>query len=364
MSTFNQSIELIKTFVDNLSYEEVVKKATNTPYNFKVSTFGNLYMLSFTDSSNLNLEISRCMNGVIYEKETNKVVHYSFQKTFEGVYNEYNENHKDAYRGEIPENYEVEISTEGTLVKLYYYDNKWVVGTSRSIDASISHWNNSKSFKELFFECIDYEKFDINTLDKSHCYSFVMQHPENKICNNVSVKYCSMLNEVNLNSGEIVRKTTGFKVEKTFEQVVEEIDQDSCNNNYIVYLQDGRRIKLLNRNFKEKQGLLRNDPNMKRVYTRCIQENTTDLAKKYFPNEIQMFDFIDYRFFDVAKDIHRCYMNRYIHKSDEEVNEKYEKSLKQLHWIYRQNREKITPNKVIELLMGLPVKVLMFVLEI
>jgi hypothetical protein len=364
MNNLNQSFNVVKTFVDNLSFEEVVKKATNVPYNFKVSEFGNLYMLSFTDSSNLNLEVSRCMNGVVYEKETNKVVHYSFQKTFEGVYGEYRDNHKDSYRGEKPESCEVELSTEGTHVKLYYYNDKWMVGTSRSIDASISHWNNSKSFKELFFECADYEKFDINSLDKTHCYSFVMQHPENKICNNVSVKYCSMLNDVNLETGEIVRTTEGFKVDKSFDQVVAVIDEENCNTNYIIYLQDGRRIKLLNKSFKEKQSLLRNDPNMKRVYTRCIQENTVELVRKHFPNENQMFDFIDYRFVDVVKEIHRCYMNRYIHKSDEEVNEKYEKSLKQLHWMYRQNREKITPSRVVELLVTLPVKVLMFVLEI
>lgn len=360
----NQSINLLKNFVNDLTFEQVVKKATNVPYNFKVSEFGNLYMLSFTENSNLNLEISRCMNGVIYEKVTNKLIHYSFQKTFEGVYNEYDDNHKDVYRQEKPESCDIEISIEGTHVKLYYYNNNWVVGTSRSIDASISHWNNSKSFKELFFECIDYEQFDINSLDKSHCYSFVMQHPENKICNSVSVKYCSMLNDVNPETGEIVRKTTGMKVDRTFDQVLLEIEEENCKNNYIVYLPDGKRIKLLNKNFKEKQRILRNDPNMKRVYTRCIQENTVNLVRKHFPNEKEMFDFIDYRFFDVAKEIHRCYMNRYIHKSEEEVNEKYEKSLKQLHWMYRQNREKITPNKVIELLMSLPVKVLMFILEI
>lgn len=360
----NQSINLLKNFVNDLTFEQVVKKATDVPYNFKVSEFGNLYMLSFTENSNLNLDISRCMNGVIYEKVTNKIIHYSFQKTFEGIYNEYSENHKDSYRGEKPEKYEVEISMEGTHVKLYYYNDKWVVGTSRSIDASISHWNNSKSFKELFFECIDYEQFDINSLDKTHCYSFVMQHPENKICNNVSVKYCLMLNDVNLETGEINRTTDGFKVDRTFEKAIEEVNNEACNNNYIVYLEDGKRIKLLSKSFKEKQRILRNDPNMKRVYVRSIQENTTDLVKKHFSNEIQMFEFIDYRFFDVAKEIHRCYMNIYIHKSDEEVNEKYEKSLKQLHWMYRQNREKITPNKVVEFLSSLPIKVLMFVLEI
>jgi hypothetical protein len=321
-------------------------------------------MLSFTENSNLTLDLVRSMNGVIFEKETNKLIHYSFQKSFEGVYSEYLENNKDAYRGQKPESYEIEISTEGTHIKLYYYNGKWIVGTPRSIDASISHWNNKKSFKELFLECADYEKIDLESLDKTHCYSFVMQHPENKICNNVSVKYCLMLNDVNLESGEIIRKTDGFKIEKNIDDVLNEINQETCNSNYIVYLPNGNRIKISNITFKLKQGILRNDANMKRVYIRCIQENTTELAKKLFQNEIQMFDFIEYRFFDVAKAIHRAYMEKHVHKSEEKYDERYEKSLKQLHWMYRQFREKITIDKVIDLLIKLPIKVLMYVLEL
>jgi hypothetical protein len=287
-------IASVKKFVEGLSFEEIKTNSEKEPYSFKVSEFGDLYMITFTEKSDLTLDIVRAMNGVIFEKETNKLVHYSFQKTYEGV-----SVSKDSYTETVPENCEIEISTEGTHIKLYHHNGEWKIGTSRSIDGSLSHWNNKKSFKELFVECLDAEKILLSYLDPELCYSFVMQHPENKICNEISVKYCSMLNSVNTKTNEVIRHTKGFLVEKNIDEILKRIDDDSCTENYIVYLQDGKRIKLLNKNFKEKQDIIKNDPNMKRVYLRCMKEGTTEILRKHYPYNKELFNSIEYRFYIV-----------------------------------------------------------------
>lgn len=361
----DKSILSVVEFVKDLTFIQVKEKAETVPYNFKVSDFGELYMLSFTDKSNMALAVVRSMNGVVFEKETNKLIHFSFQKAYDGVHCEHTENEKDAYRGEKPENYDVEISTEGTHIKVYYYNDKWNIGTSRSIDASISHWGSMKSFKEMFHDCLEFEKIDIELLDKNHCYSWVMQHPENKVCNDIITPYCSMLNYINTETFVITRATGGFIVDVEIDQVINDVNDDRCNQNFLVYFADGRRIKLTNTNFKRIQDMVKNDPNIDRAYVRCLQNGRSEEMKQHFQSERGRFDFIDNRVNDVVRDIHRTYMDLHIRKmTDVVVFHKYEKSLKQLHWSYRQTREKITQQVVREYLLKLPVKILMWVLDL
>jgi hypothetical protein len=207
------------------------------------------------------------------------------------------------------------------------------------------------------------EKIDLNSLDKNLCYSFVMQHPENKICNNISVKYCAILNSIDLEKMTVIRHTTGLMVEKSIEEILFKLESSECHENYIVYLPDDKRIKLLAKSFREKQELIKNDPNMKRVYLRCMKEGTTELLRQHFPQEKELFNLVEYRFYDVAKEIHRNYMDIYVRKQDALCDPRYEKSLKQLHWRYHQTREKITLQKVQDMMNDLTVKILMYVLD-
>jgi hypothetical protein len=360
----NQSINTVKNFVNNLSFEAVKEKALNVPYNFKVSEQGNLYMLSFTDASKMDLEVVRSMNGVIFEKGTNKLIHYSFQKAYEGIWGENLDNNKDAFKLTEPTVYSTEISTEGTHIKLYHYNGEWNIGTSRSINGALSHWNNNKSFKEMFLECASYLNFDVSSLDTGFCYSYVMQHPENKISCYVNEPYIGLLNSVNLETYEICSGTTGFTVEKQIDQILSELENPDCNTNFIVYINDGRRIKLTNKKFKERHSFVNNDQDMKRVYVKSLKNSTSSRLRELFPEFSDTFNFVDFVIASTVRAVHSTYMDKFIHKMDTVVPEHFEKSIKQLHWGYRQTKEKVTKNKVNELLMNLPVKILMYVLNI
>lgn len=87
---------------------------------------------------------------------------------------------------------------DGTLIHVFYDGSKWKIATRSVIDAKSnfyhyhSHYHsnvnvnvnvnvNSKSFHDMFYDCLHYTHFDLNTLDKRFSYSFVMQHPENRI---------------------------------------------------------------------------------------------------------------------------------------------------------------------------------------
>jgi hypothetical protein len=69
---------------------------------------------------------------------------------------------------------------EGTLIRVYYYNNKWNYSTKRCIDAKTSYWLSTKSFYDLFYDCIDGYNVE-EVLNKNYCYSFIIIHPENNM---------------------------------------------------------------------------------------------------------------------------------------------------------------------------------------
>lgn len=358
------NISEIKNFVKNLSFNEVKEKAQKLPYNLSVVEFNNLYMLSFTDKSNLLLPIVRSMNGVIFEKETNKLLHYSFQKAYEGIYSPYYESDKDSYKKQIKENYSIEISIEGTHIKLFWYNNVWNVATSRNIDASLSHWNADKSFKELFYEACDYENINLEDLDKEFCYSFIMQHPDNVICNEIPVPYCNMINKVNLSNHQIERTTKEFSVEYNIEQILKIVRNEKTNLNYIVYLEDSSRIKLVNENFKKIQKILKNTNSLEKCYVKSIQDGTSFLLKSNFKNKKQIFDEVDSIIDYTIKKIHNSYKNQYIYKTKEDTYYKFKKILTHIHWIHRKTSKKIDYCDIFDVLMESNINNVLWLLDI
>lgn len=79
---------------------------------------------------------------------------------------------------------------EGTMINLFYDINlnKWEISTRNTVSANISFYkntsnsNNNKTFNTMFCEAIQNSEFDIETkCNKKYCYSFVLQHPENRI---------------------------------------------------------------------------------------------------------------------------------------------------------------------------------------
>lgn len=74
---------------------------------------------------------------------------------------------------------------EGTMINVFW-DVEWKIATKKTIGAESVFFkkNNGKNkhFRQMFFEALDFCGLpSLDVLDKDICYSFVMQHPENRI---------------------------------------------------------------------------------------------------------------------------------------------------------------------------------------
>lgn len=170
------------------TYESISNYFTSEPYYFKVRDDGNLYIMTYNESkSNMNDPLVRECRGIILEKETNHIVCYTFDKGYDTQHTAEQTSEQPAQS--LPQSTtHYETSIDGTQIRVFYYNNKWHLATTRKIDAYKSRWYSKKSFGVLFEEAIKhmYPEFDNYTkfydkLDKYCCYSFVLKHPENNI---------------------------------------------------------------------------------------------------------------------------------------------------------------------------------------
>jgi hypothetical protein len=77
------------------------------------------------------------------------------------------------------DSYRVEEFVEGTMINVFY-DTKWIISTKTKINAKCN-FDSSLSFSDMFYECMEHVNLSFNQLNKTYTYSFVMQHPSNRI---------------------------------------------------------------------------------------------------------------------------------------------------------------------------------------
>lgn len=341
--------------VKNKSFGDAAVLVTAAPYHLLVKENDNLYMLLFTSKSDMSLPAVRQASGIILEKETNNIVHYTFSLAYDGI----NGKNKNTLVVDMDkEEYIIEQFTEGSLIRVYFYNNEWNIGTSKTINAAMSFWGSTKSFKELFYECIDACNFDMNSLDSNNCYTFIMQHPEIKSGGNtVSQMSIIMVNMVNTKTCTEIRTTDYLMVDTKFNDL-------SKDSNYMVFFGDGRRSKIMCSNFFKNQKLLRNSPSIKASYIESVKNQTYKEFIASFPNENDTFSEVD-ALLNIAIDaIYLEYLSKFVFKKQEfTVNFKYEKSLRQLHYIYRKSRNPITKNDVEDLLFGLTARTILWIID-
>ena len=73
---------------------------------------------------------------------------------------------------------------EGTMINLFWDNvaNDWRIATRSTVEGEVKFFRDAKkTFRDMFYECVTESGLNISSLDTSYCYSFVIQHPENRI---------------------------------------------------------------------------------------------------------------------------------------------------------------------------------------
>jgi len=354
-----------KNIVDVNSLKEFICKEE---YKLKSKEDDNLIVIYNDQFSNIDDELVRFFNGVIIDKSTLKVVCYTFDKCLEE-----NNIHQNLINTEVT----VQPVYEGTLVRVYYYNNKWNISTKKMIDAYNSKWASNKSFGEMFAEIFGNSWLEhMNDFpSKDYCYSFLMGHIDNNILQ-IDKNYLIHLNTVDLvnnkevdfryvcntrNINHILNYDSYKFIKNDYESIknyIEQLKNDQTLNSIgYMLINNGIRQKFMKNNFTQIRELWGNTNN--RLFRYLNLRKNPENLKKYldiFPKDKKEFLEFEHYLMNIATFILNIYRNRHITKQITKVPFYLRDTIYKIHGLYLQTKNKVNFNDINVLLHNLDEK--------
>lgn len=193
-------LNIVKFIIKNENWETLLSSA---PYSLNIKKEGNLILFKYSQvDSDFSLDIVKEARGLILERDTWRVVAYPFKKFF---------NFGEAYADEIDwESAVVETKEDGSLIKVYFYDGEWRVGTNGTIFAENAELNAGpyKNFRQLFDAAAEKCGLDFSRLNRYYTYIFEL---------------CSEFNQVVCPQSEMRLIHIGTRNNRTFQEVEADI---------------------------------------------------------------------------------------------------------------------------------------------
>jgi len=363
------SINNIENLIKNSeSFDKLKEIATESGIQVRESTeddLKNLYLLvANRETSELSPLQLEC-NGLILEKETNKIVCMS-QNKFININNDGSqidqiENLKSTYK-----RFRMEYCEDGTVIRLYNYNDVWYAATTRCIDARKSYWSSDKTFNDMFWEIFNTSNYTVDNLDKNHTYLFILIHKENRIV--VNHKYNNLIyigrinNETkqedftnyfyNEDPRRCIRRTKNIDVSSIIHYPLDDYylaDKrgviikffDEHNNSWKLYQYDFNNYIQI----KEVRG---NVPLIRMRYLELLEQpDKLQILETNYPEHKMTFAMIKHCMNKLYKEVHNLYYQSHIkHNITVEETHKLYRTLKQLHGQYKKQGTIITLEEV------------------
>lgn len=297
----------------NIPYEDI-RKTLYHKYNLHVydcERYNHLYMITYEQTRrrkgvHLNREEQRLVDeyrGVICEKGSNKVVCYTFRKMYRKIPREWNIEHCT-----------VTQSYDGSQIKLFHYNNEWIVSTTRYIDASKVKFFTSSYFHTLFHECLGL--FDMNKLDTRCCYSFVISHPNNRIVSRHKEPTIVHVLTRNMETFELVDHDLGVPKPRmfsfdSFQEIYNRVKKLPWYHEGFV-IQHGNTdqfVKIVNHQYQFVKELRGNHTSLLYHFYELMKSYKTDLFLKYFPEYGSYFEEYQKQYQNLCYLIYTEYIN-------------------------------------------------------
>ncbi len=258
-------------------------------------------------------------------------------------------NHKQIYKNNEYER--VEYCEDGTIIRMYYYKNKWYTSTTRCIDARDAKWSSTKTFDQMFYESYD-KQIQFENLKKNETYFFILKHPENRLVVKHKKPEIVYIYSIN-NESNIV----DFSKPETLEYMsspqiigyldISYIESVKCNDKRGIMIyernDDKSNFKIYKYDFEEYKyvhHIRGNVPNIFYRYIELLNDQDKLNALIYYYNEYN-FAYLQNEIVKFANFIFKLYVNSHILKKiNIEKTNKYNNILKMIHYKYLNRAEK------------------------
>ena len=379
---YTNIIELDLTNDYNDCEKFINKKYSFNNNEYNIIKYNKEAIYKYEDDNNLFEQLSKYRSVIL---KNNKLVCYSPAKSinYDKFIEKYNIN-----------NSWVEDFIDGTMINVFFdvVNKTWEIATKSTVGGNILFFNDIKSynyvnnvndnkvnytFRSMFFEACNLNNFDLNTLDIKYTYTFILQHPFNRIVTPVSsptiylIKIYEITNKIEekkaiikelnlhnfINNIPYVFLNTGVKFVNKY-PIIDNFD--NVKNYYtnkdipyycvgcMIYNEDGTRSKLRNNNYENVRKLRGNQPKLQYNYLCLKQENKIREFLHYYPEHALIFNKFKLQVFQYTNQLFMNYISCFIRK--EKVLKEYEFQFKtHMYKLHEKYKSELKPkNKNID----------------
>lgn len=284
---------------------------------------------------------------------------------------------KSLYKNDFVEKYNMEECyaeefIEGTMINLFYdkkYKNvndeneeneegKWVISTKSNIGArnaffTLGHINKEDTFQHMFYDACKHVNLNYDVLDKEYQYSFVLQHPRNRIVLNIKEPKLYLISVNKISDDNVLTKVENYiinninipkkyyfkeykEIEKRWEKSENSVECKEMG--LVVFHKDsGNRTKFRNPQYEYVKLLRGNQPKLEYRFIELWQNKQIKDYLLYFPESKTLFDkywlklskFIDNTFNNYVE----CYVLK--NKRLKDFPFEYRTHMYEIHSIYK-----------------------------
>lgn len=289
---------------------------------------------------------------------------------------------------------------EGTMINVFFDPSVgltgcWQIATRSTVGADVTFFKGAtQTFNTMFMEACSVNNLYINTLNPHFCYSFVLQHPGNRIVVPFSKPQLYLVDVFQIiNAGESVKVysqkmldvrqygywgLTSIKFPETYEftsytELIEKFASPNTPYNILGVvvrnLDTNERMKVRNPIYEEVRHLRGNQPKMQYQYLCLRQAGKIPEFLKFYPEtKNEMSGYRD-QLHMFTNTLFKNYISCYV-KKEKPLNEfptQYKTHMFKIHEHYtanlREKKEAITNTYVISYVNALPPSLLMFCLN-
>jgi hypothetical protein len=280
---------------------------------------------------------------------------------------------------------------EGTMMNMFYANDEWQIATRSNIGAKNKFFKNSRQFYKLFNEIMEEKSIPYDKFNNQYCYSFVMQHPENRIvsipkekrlvvcgiykCNpDFTIENISVMNDW-YTYPELYKFVSIPKMYtvKTFEEAIMKYANPSHKTDYNIMgfvMRNGLyRAKYRNPEYENARRLRGNQPKIQFQYLNLRRHGRVHEFLKYFPDYSEEFENYRKEVHYFTQTLHKYYIDCFIYKTQplSKYGDEYRPHLYKLHNDYlnilRPNKQTMSFSHVISYVNNLESERLMFAIN-
>ena len=320
-------------------YADISKLINDNKYaeskHIYVKQIDHLYVLKYNKSklTTENINSLGLFRSIVADQNGN-IISFAPQKSIDfDVFSQSNE-YDSCYIQHFP---------EGTMINVFFdtHIDDWQITTRSTIGAKCNfNMDSNVTYRYMFLDAMNHIGLEFNDLDKSCCYSFVLQHPKNRIVVPINEPMLILTNKYKIVDNEIFNNNsfnnvTKFNILPMRSMFVEEFNSslNYTGNNWkqliehffsdnlpyqlqgvVIWNTKGQRTKIRNSNYEKIKHLKGNSPKLQYHYYYLRQNGAVGDFLKYYPEYRQEFSDFRKELHKYTNQLYQNYINCFIKK--------------------------------------------------